>query len=64
MNFLTSDWWVLIGLLSSILSIVSFVFYLRERHLRKLDKNYIFGFLHGIKILSECHRQETSGDMI
>lgn len=53
MIFSEFQWWDWIGFISSILTIISFSLFLRERHLRKINQSLILGFLYGLKALSK-----------
>ena len=53
MNFLPKDPWILIGSISSVLTIVSFVLFLIERHRRKKDQSFMVGFLMAARSTSQ-----------
>jgi hypothetical protein len=55
------NWLEWLGVVASILTIISFVMYLRERSVRKLHDTLMIGFLHGVKPLFEILRDTTTG---
>jgi hypothetical protein len=55
------NWLEWLGVVASILTIISFVMYLRERSKRKLHDEYANGFLHGAKTASEGNKS-NAGD--
>jgi hypothetical protein len=46
--------------IASVLTIISFVMYLRERSKRKLHDEYAVGFLHGAKTSAEGNERNAS----
>jgi hypothetical protein len=44
-----ANWLEWLGVIGSILTIISFVLYVRERFKRKLHDEYALAFLHGLK---------------
>jgi hypothetical protein len=57
------NWLEWLGAVASVLTIVSFVLYLRERYMRKLHDTLMLGFLHEVKPLFESlsKRDTTTG---
>jgi hypothetical protein len=53
------NWLEWLGVVASILTIISFIMFLRERRTRKLHDTLMVGFLHGIKPLFAILRSTT-----
>jgi len=53
------NWLEWLGVVASILTIISFIMYLRERSVRKRHDTLMVGFLHGLKPLFAVLRSTT-----
>jgi hypothetical protein len=58
-----ANWLEWLGVVSSILTVISFCLYFRERSRRTKHDTLMIGFLHGIKaqVESNSNRQSTTG---